>query len=617
MGNKTNTYDDIKDEIAEMKKQYPSLRSLTDDYVFSALCVKAHFFKNPSSVLNESDFTEMIVDSPNDGGADILFSDPNSETSDLVIGQSKFCKSISSEEVLNAMRKMADFYKDMRDGHYERVNARVRSRFVELDDEIDINDETKIRFFFYTSAPQKRINADRIKEKFREQFVYSSNIEISLLFDADIKKEIEKAESWKPNVASGEIKIDRAKNYLRYGENAAIVNASAFSIKRLYVLNGTNLLSLNLRYHIVERKRDGVDNAIKTTIKDNPTSFWLKNNGITIICDSFDIDGNVVRLRNFSIVNGGQTTYQIQKSDSITASNDLWLPCKIIKNTGESENEKNSFSLAIAQAANAQKPITQDDLRANAPEQISFAKRMHAVDVFYKTKRGQEVPQEYRATYRNTNLSGVGKLCMAAIFQMPCVSRNSKNAFHKAIYYEDIFNKNQEQIARICKELLYIDYYFKKKFRPKFEKDNKNEDAGETQIMPFANKARTLCIAFVALAARCHNRNITEQNLKIIFSAATSDSVSGDLYKAVRDLGEMQSLFPKKLSENIDLYDAALDKLFTAIIEEGFSSYSDARDGNPKLTENSFLQSDKNYYRILKSHWKQLKRTITEVFADV
>ena len=111
MGNKTNTYDDIKDEIAEMKKQYPSLRSLTDDYFFSALCVKVHFFKNPSLVLNESDFAEMIVDSPNDGGADILLSDPNSETSDLVIGQSKFCKSISSEEVLNAMRKMADFYR--------------------------------------------------------------------------------------------------------------------------------------------------------------------------------------------------------------------------------------------------------------------------------------------------------------------------------------------------------------------------------------------------------------------------------------------------------------------------------------------------------------------------
>ena len=610
-----NTYDYIKEKIGEMKKQYPSLRSRTDDYVFSVLCVKAYFYKNPKQGLNESGFAEMIVDSPNDGGADILLSDPNPETSDLIIGQSKFCKSISTEEVLNAVRKMADFYNDMTAGHYERVNKRVRSRFVELEDEID--DESKIRFFFYTSAPQKKINTERIKEKFREQFVCPDNIELFLLFAADIKKEIGIADSWKPSVESGEVKIDKAKNYLLYGENAVVVNVSAFSIKRLYTLNGTNLLSLNLRYHIVERKRDGVDNAIKNTIEDNPASFWLKNNGITIICDSFEIDGNVVRLRNFSIVNGGQTTYQIHKSDKINASNDLWLPCKIIKNTGKTEDEKNSFSLAIAQAANAQKPITQDDLRANAPEQISFEKKMKSVGVFYKTKRGQEVPQEYRIAYRNTNLSGVGKLCMAGIFQMPCVGRNSKNAFHKVRYYEYIFNKNQEQVARICKELLYTDYYFKKTFRHKFAKDNDQEEDGETIIIPFANKARTLCIAFTALAARYYQGNITEQDLKIIFAAATSDSVTDDLNKAVRDLGEIQSLFPKKLSENMDLYDAALDKLFTAIIEAGISSYSGAHDANPALTENSFLQSDKNYYRILKSHWKQLKRTIHEVFADV
>ena len=164
MRNKINTYDDIKDKIAELKKQYPSLRSRTDDYVFSALCVKAHFFKNPSLVLNESDFAEMIVDSPNDGGADILFSDPNSETSDLVIGQSKFCKSISSEEVLNAMRKMADFYKDITAGHYEKFNSRVQRRFLTLNAER--SEESKIiHFVFYTSAPQKKIETADIEKK--------------------------------------------------------------------------------------------------------------------------------------------------------------------------------------------------------------------------------------------------------------------------------------------------------------------------------------------------------------------------------------------------------------------------------------------------------------------
>ena len=40
------------------------------------------------------------------------------------------------------------------------------------------------------------------------------------------------------------------------------------------------------------------------------SSFWLKNNGITIVCGDFEIDGREVKLRDFSIINGGQTTYR-------------------------------------------------------------------------------------------------------------------------------------------------------------------------------------------------------------------------------------------------------------------------------------------------------------------
>ena len=100
-------------------------------------------------------------------------------------------------------------------------------------------------------------------------------------------------------------------------------------------------------------------------------------------------------------------------------------------------------------------------------------------------------------------------------------------------------------------------------------------------------------------------------------ATSQSDSASDELYKAVRDIGEMKYLLPKHLSENMDLYDAALDKLFTAIIEEGISAYSYACDNNSTLTANSFLQKDKNYYRLLKGSWKKLKIVIQEIFADV
>jgi len=610
-----NSYDYIASKINALKTQYSSLRSRTDDYVFSALCIKANFYKNPSLVLHEEDFAEMIVDGTNDGGADILLTDPNSETADLVIGQSKFFKTISNEQVINAVRKMADFFNDITAGHYERFNDRVRSRFRKL--YAELGDESKIHFVFYTSAPKNRINIRRIETKFREMLNDAHVIEIDIFFAVDVEDDIKESLLRKPSVEYGKIQIDEANNYLAYGDDAVIVNASAFSIKDLYDEHNITLLSRNLRYHI-KGKAAGIDidNAIKNTIKNESSSFWLKNNGITIICDDFEIDGRVVKLRNFSIVNGGQTTYQLHRSEYIDKQHFFWLPCKIIKTVGKTVEEKNTFSLAIAQAANSQKPIQPADLKANAPEQIRFAQAMKAVGVLYKTKRGEEVDKKYHKAYLNTNLAEVGKLCLAAIFQEPCKSRNKpSDSYNVPDYYTPIFKDNPEQIATICKELLYIDYYFDKIFQPKFDTEHKNKPGANYKV-PFANNARRICLAFTALAARYHQGNINDQDLTAALnSVEKSDSSKKDFHKIFRNLGEMKYLLPLKI--DTPAYDATLNKLFKAIINAGIRIYRSACDRDETITPRNFLQNDKNYYKILEGEWDTLQEEIQKIFAEI
>ena len=600
-----DTYEFITTKINALKEKHPSLRARTDDYVFSVLCFKNHFYKNPANVLNESDFAEIVVDGTGDGGADILLTDPNSETSDLVIGQSKFHKTISKETVLNAMRKMADFYKDMAAGHYEQFNSRVASRFLTLNAER--GDDSKIHFVFYTSAPKKKIDTVDIEKKFREQFTAFDAIEVSILFVEDIEKQIREAEAYRQSVESGKILIDAPKNILHYGDDAVIVNVSAFSIKQLYAEYGTNLLSLNLRYHITGGK---IDREIRETIKDNPASFWFKNNGITIICDYFRPDGREVHLENFSIVNGGQTTYMLHKSKNLDAAHDFWLSCKIIKTVGITADEKNAFSLEIAKAANSQKPIKDADLKANAPEQRSFAQAMRAIGVFYQTKRGEIIESQFATPYLHTKLLDAGKLCLAAIFQEPCKSRSKPSAVYSPEYYEPIFNSNQAQIAQICKELLYADDYFTKKFLPKFDRENKDLPDAAVRTA-FAHIARTICIAFTALAARYHCGNINDKDVTTLISAPKSS----DVYKMLRNLGDMKTLLPIKLYT--DAYDAALEKLFAAIIEEGITIYSFKVEDNKSLTAANFLKQDENYYLILKKRWATLRTQIRKVFADV
>ena len=606
------SYEFIKNKIQSMKEANPSLRSKADDYVFSALCVKSHFYKNPALIITESDYGEMIVDGQYDGGVDVLLTDPSSESSDLVIAQSKYYSTISFEDVFNAMTKMAAFYKDMQQGHYEQVSATVQRRFLSLFSEV--GEESKIHFVFYTSALQSGINKARIEKKFRELFADSSQFEVSIFFGKDVVEEINESESRRATVEHGKIRLDESNNCLLYGENAAIVNVSALSIKKLYAKHNTQLLARNLRYHIAGRD---IDKGIDETIRNNPESFWYKNNGITIVCSDFSIDGREVKLRDFSIINGGQTTYMIHKSQSVDEHNDFYLPCKIIKTEGNTEDEKNAFSLSIAKATNTQKPIKPVDLKANSPEQIRFAQSMREVGVFYQTKRGETVPKAFKEACLNSSLVEIGKLCMAAIYQIPCTSRTKPSSLYLSQYYDKVFDGNQMQIAKLSKELLYIDYYFKNTFQKRFDRENENLPNANDRIS-FAHNARTICIAFVAFASRYYYGNITNEDLNAIFTVARSETASDSrLYDIFADINDVGHFIHPKIFNNKDQYDEVLYQLFNVIINAGITSFLMATSYDASLNASNYLKKDKNYYLILSMHWHTISDSINRIFKEL
>ena len=359
MAKPTKDYDYIAKKISSLRKNYPFLRVHEDAYAFSALCIKAHFYRNPAFQLDDNELEEMIVDGSYDGGVDILLSDPSSENSDIVIGQSKFYKSIKYEDVFNALVKMSAFYKDMKSGHFGNISDRTRERFLTLD--ADTGSDSRVIFVFFTSAPKNKISVQALESKFMDLFANASNVDLYVLFASDITADIREAESRRPTIESGELLIDQEGNILSYGGEAAIVNVSAMSIKRLYGMHGNNLLARNLRYHIAASKSGtvsiNVDKAIDATINTSPHLFWMRNNGITIICDSFSVDGKKVSLTNFSVINGGQTIYVMDKNKNLSDDNDFWLPCKVIRAQGDGDDEKNSYILEIAKAVNSQKPI--------------------------------------------------------------------------------------------------------------------------------------------------------------------------------------------------------------------------------------------------------------------
>lgn len=606
----SSCYESIAEKIAVLKRDYSSLRSKPDNYVFSALCVRANYYKNPSLLFSEQDINSMVVDSQYDGGVDAMLLDPNVEENNLILCQSKYHQNVTFDNVRDAVQKLILFYKEMERGEYQNVNADVQRRFLTLNAEV--GDESKVCFVFYTSAPQSGIRRDRIERLLREHFADTSRFEISVYFGEDILDEIKELESRRPVVESGSIRIDKVKNVLYYSEDAAIVNASAFSIKELFARHNTNLLSRNLRYFI--KKRD-IDQAINDTIQNDPNQFWFRNNGITIVCDEFEVNGIEVKLREFSIVNGGQTTTLLHKSRNITQENDLYLPCKIIRAFGNNQDEKNSFILEIAKATNSQKPIKQIDLKSNAQEQVRFSNAMREVGIFYQTKRGETVPRDFQLEYQNTDLAQVGKLSLAAIFQLPAASRSKPSSLYHDRFYNRIFNGNQGQIASLIKELLYVDYYFRRVYISDFDK--RYEDSPVSPIA-FAHNARTICIAFVAFAARYKCGNLDNSKLRTFWEHNAAGQVYDNyLYDIFSDLERVSNFLPTQLFKNKDQYDAALTKLFDIIINSGHRYYKIALRQDSSLTESNFLKNDSNYYEIIRSDWTELGAKIDAVFTEI
>ena len=82
-------------------------------------------------------------------------------------------------------------------------------------------------------------------------------------------------------------------------------------LARIYDRWSSRLLEQNVRVFL--QARGNVNRGIRGTIENNPEMFFAYNNGITATAESIETEWQggtllLTRLRNFQIVNGGQTT---------------------------------------------------------------------------------------------------------------------------------------------------------------------------------------------------------------------------------------------------------------------------------------------------------------------
>ena len=147
------------------------------------------------------------------------------------------------------------------------------------------------------------------------------------------------------------------------------------------------IFDLNIRRYLGNLGKVNRD-IQETSTGDESYKFWFLNNGITIVCDSFDVvsdpDTPKIKLKNLQIVNGCQTATTIA-----AAHKEGKLKRGIHILTRIYETEDHNLVNRIVLTTNNQNQITNRNLCANEPTQINMENAFRLYGYYYERKARQ------------------------------------------------------------------------------------------------------------------------------------------------------------------------------------------------------------------------------------
>lgn len=429
-------------------------KTLTREHAFVVLSLQYLCYQktNIDDVWDEIMDTNF-TDSKGDGGIDFVYFDE--DESEVVVGQNKYSKKITSGQARNEIRKALETLSNFQKASTSMYAATLRQQLQDALDRLTDESDGNIHLMFISLS---NLTRSAVTKDLDSRAVSS----ISVVNAENLEDIILKTQSDQELVPAYTLDLDKAKNFLAYAnekEEGVIVNVQSDSLVRLYNARSTKgLFNLNIRRYI---RSKNVDDGIKKTLSKRRDEFWFLNNGLTIACRDYAVDGNRLKLTDFSIVNGAQTTTLIATHKEQDAA-PFSVPTKVVMPAPSNDKiDLMSFFNDIAEATNSQKPIQPRDLKANSPEMIQLQRLLEKKHIYLEIKRGIRVPKGYRYHIKNDHLA---QLLFSFVNQHPGTARSSKrslfsvNKNYKAIYWVD-YAKDQRK-ADFLVDLIQLNELF-------------------------------------------------------------------------------------------------------------------------------------------------------------
>lgn len=182
------------------------------------------------------------------------------------------------------------------------------------------------------------------------------------------------------------------------------------SLATIYEKFGQKIFEQNVRTFL--QFRGNVNKGLRNTIEYSPEMFFAYNNGITATASHIELDDNqkIIKIINFQIVNGGQTTssiYAAKKNSKLDVSK---IKVQMKLSVVSEKQQQDQFISNVSEYANTQNKINKSDFFSNNPFHKEFKRYSQRVWVaaiggeqrrthwFYERVRGEYLNEQVYLT---------------------------------------------------------------------------------------------------------------------------------------------------------------------------------------------------------------------------
>lgn len=340
-------------------------------------------------------------------------------------------------EVLSAWMRLKDLpslQKDCNDRLKERLEA-VRKA---------LEDEYQVEFELLTTGSLTDAARDDLAA-FSEQIAASADFPATLhLVDSEVlASRLAEAESQELPTIDHRIKLDAGKvmSADMLGTRSVIAAVSLRECLNIPGITDGRLFRKNVRQFLSSNNK--VNRDLRNTLRsERVRDFFFYHNGITALCQKFDLNDNNSQLtvEDLSVVNGCQSLTTIYSESERIRS----LP------NGEGyvlfrfyEIPQRELADRISIYTNSQSAVKPRDLRSNDRVMLSLKKAYESVykDGFFITQRGTKRPADCDVE-KTVDCAEFGKALMAWQCQRPNIAYNEKRLFDE--YYKTLFRPDYD-----------------------------------------------------------------------------------------------------------------------------------------------------------------------------